>query len=178
MRVLIQAVLICLWPVIAQAEAARLEVLVEDAAVLDVIVLRNVEACGPVSGLFRVDFGPSAGRVVIDTEYGGGGTQDPWTPVVRAGPGRLMPVADGARALDVLVAGLRVGEQVIVTLDIDSEREATRAGRIVATGAEIAGSRAVFTPDTDGAEALEGTFDATGTAVLEGPLPCVPPELS
>jgi hypothetical protein len=175
---IVQAAMICLCPVVAQGQTARLEVLVEDAAVLDVIVLRNIEACGPVSGLLRVDFGPSSGRVLIDTEYGGGGTQDPWTPVVRAGPARLMPVADGARALDLLVAGLAPGEEVIVTLDIDSEGEAARAGRIVATGAEIAGARGVFTPDTVGAGALAGTFDATGTAVLAGPLPCVPPELS
>lgn len=178
MRAFLSASLICLCPLAAPAQTARLEVHVEDAAMLDLIVMRNVEACGPVSGLLRVDFGPSDGRVVIDTEYGGGGTQDPWTPAVRAGPARLMPVADGARALDLLVAGLEPGAQVVVTLDIDSERGATRAARIVATGADIAGGRAVFTPDTPGEEALMGTFDATGSAVLEGPLGCPPPDLS
>ncbi|MFW5642133.1 MAG: hypothetical protein ACOCY0_05135, partial [Roseicyclus sp.] len=126
------AALICLWPAAAPAQTARLEVTVEDAAMLDVVVLRNVEACGPVSGMLRIDFGPSAGQVVIDTEHGGRGTQDPRTPVVRTGPGRLMEVEDGAQVLDLLVAGLAPGAEVVVTFDIDSEAEPTRAGRIVA----------------------------------------------
>jgi hypothetical protein len=167
-----------LWPAALPAETALLEVIVEDAAMLDVVVFRNVEACGPISGMLRVDFGPSAGQVVIDTEYGGGGTQDPWTPVVRSGPARLMPVADGARALDILVAGLEPGAEVIVTLDMDSEAEPTRAGRIVATGAEIAGSLAAFTPDAAPGEVLTAAFDATGLAVLSGPVPCAPLDLS
>jgi hypothetical protein len=89
-----------------------------------------------------------------------------------------MPVEDGARALDLLVAGLAPGEQVVVTLDIDNERGVSRAERIVATGADIAGGLAVFTPDAVGGEALTGTLDATGSAVLVGPLPCHPLELS
>jgi hypothetical protein len=162
----------------ADSGAAVLEVFVEDAAMLDVIVLRNVEACGPISGLFRVDFGPSEGQVVIDTEYGGAGTQDPWTPVIRSGPARLMPVEDGARVLDLMVAGLAPGEQVVVTLDIDNERGLSRAERIVATGADIAGGLSVFMPDGPGAEAVTGELDATGRAVLAGPVPCRPAEVS
>jgi hypothetical protein len=66
------------------------------------------------------------------------------------GPVRPLPVPDGAQEMVILIAGLEPGDQALVTMDLDSEGEAERLGRIEATAAEMAGSRAVFTGETGG----------------------------
>ncbi|MCU4653906.1 hypothetical protein N8I71_13760 [Roseibacterium sp. SDUM158016] len=161
------------------AQTAELEIMVHDTDSIDWIALRLVGECGPVTGVLAIDFGPSAGGVVIDTEYGGRGSQDPMSVGVLFGPIALGQVPDGATALEIAVAGLEGGDQAVVTLDLDTEQGATAADRIVARPWDIAGSRAIFAPQNagDGLPAT-ATFDANGYARLPLPVPCIPPALS
>jgi hypothetical protein len=161
----------------AGAETAELDVFVQEAEPLDWLLIRNVEGCGAVSGELVVDFGGSVGQVVIDTAFGGLGTQQ-FAPVsVMIGPVRPMPVADGAQQVAILIAGLMPGDQALVTMDLDSEAEAERIGRIEATAAEMEGSRAVFTPDSGG-EAVIADLGTDAAARLTVPADCTVPDLS
>lgn len=164
----------CLAASPAAAQEAMLEVHVQDADVVDWIVIRHAGGCDSVSGRLRIDFGPSDGRVVIDTEFGGGGTLYPRDVEVLNGPVAPLPVEDGARRLDIDVFGLETGAQAVVTLDIDNERNGPEAGQIVATGADIAGAVAAFTAQ-GAAEPVQALFDQDGSAYLT--VPCVPPGL-
>ena len=161
----------------AGAETAALDVFVQEAEPLDWLLIRNVEGCGPVSGELLIDFSESVGQVVIDTAFGGLGTQQ-FAPVsVMMGPVRPMPVADGAQQVAILIAGLMPGDQALVTMDLDSEAEAERIGRIEATAAEMEGSRAVFTPDS-GEEAVIADLGTDAAARLTVPADCTVPDLS
>lgn len=156
------------------AGEAMLEVHVQDADVADWIVIRNAGGCDAVSGRLRIDFGPSRGRVVIDTEYGGGGTLHPAEVQVLNGPAEPLPVEDGARVLEVDLFALATGDQAVLTLDIDNERDGPEAAQIVATPADIEGARAVFSAG-GGMPPVETVFGGAGSAYLE--VPCVPPGL-
>jgi hypothetical protein len=160
----------------AAAGETVLEVLIHDASAFDWIAIRHDGGCDALTGRLHVDFGPSAGQVVIDTEYGGGGTLHPRPVQVVEGPGEVVPVEDGARGLGVELFGLAPGGQVVVTLDMDSGVDLDRPGAarsIVARGVDIAGSLARFT--APGAQTAEAEFDERGAAVLT--VPCVPPGL-
>ena len=177
MRIASPILAIMLSPLSALAETAQLDVFVQEAEPLDFVLIRNVEGCGPVTGALIVDFRGSIGQVVIDTAFGGLGTQQ-FAPVeVMIGPVRPLPVADGAQELVILIAGLEPGDQGVVTMDLDSEGEAERLGRIEATAAEMAGSRVVFTPEGGETSVIAnlGTDAATSLTV---PAECTPAELS
>ncbi len=160
----------------AAADETVLEVIVQDASAFDWIAIRHDGGCDALTGRLEVDFAPSAGQVVIDTEYGGGGTLHPRPLQVVEGPGEVLGVEDGARALDIELFGLAPGGQVVVTLDMDSGVDLNRPGAarsIVARGVDIVGSVARFT--APGQEPAEAVFDTSGRAVLT--VPCVPPGL-
>jgi hypothetical protein len=168
---------VLLLPVSALADTAQLDVFVQEAEPLDFVLIRNVEGCGPVTGALIVDFRGSVGQVVIDTAFGGLGTQQ-FAPVeVLIGPVRPLPVADGAQELVILIAGLAPGDQALVTMDLDSEGEVARLGRIEATAAEMAGSQAVFTAESDGAQ-VAASLGTEAAASLTVPVDCTPAELS
>ncbi len=163
-------------PLHASAETAQLDVFVQEAEPLDFVLIRNVEGCGPVSGALVVDFRGSVGQVVIDTAFGGLGTQQ-FAPVeTMIGPVRPAPVADGAQEMVIFIAGLEPGDQALVTMDLDSEGEVARIGRIEATAEEMAGSRAVFSGE--GAEAsVVGDFGTDAAVSLVVPANCTAREM-
>ncbi|MDG4648463.1 hypothetical protein P6F26_08395 [Roseibacterium sp. SDUM158017] len=162
----------------AHAQEAVLEVFVQDGSAFDLILVRHAGGCDAVSGRLTVDFGPSQGRVVIDTEYGGGGTLHPAEVRVTSGPAEVAPVPDGARALDIALIALAPEGEVVLTLDIDSEREAGGQRRIVATAHDIEGAVVRFVAQgqqgQDG-QAAQAVFGDAGAAILL--VPCVPPGL-
>jgi hypothetical protein len=165
-----------LSPVSALADTAELAVFVQEAEPLDFVLIRNVEGCGPVTGEIVIDFRGSVGQVVIDTGFGGLGTQQ-FAPVeTMIGPVRPLPVPDGAQQMAILIAGLEPGDQALVTMDLDSEGEAERLGRIEATAAEMAGSRAVFTPETGGTP-VTGNLGTDAAVSLTVPADCAALEM-
>jgi hypothetical protein len=156
----------------ALGETAELRVFVMDEDEHDWITLSHAGGCGIVSGQLRVDFGPSAGGVVIDTAYGGGGTRDPSPVAVLSGPVVAVPVTDGARHIDLLVTGLGPGGQAVVTLDIDNERGWFENARVMATPDDIMGSVATFTPGDDAGPATRAEFNDGRLAMMQVPAPC------
>jgi hypothetical protein len=151
----------------ATAGEALLGVHVHDADAVDFIAVAHLGGCDALSGTLRIDFASSAGGVVIDTEYGGGGTLHPRGVEVALGPVEVAPVEDGALALDLVLTALAPGEQAVVLLDLDSA-----AGGIAARDRDIAGSVAEFSAQ---GEAVEAAFGPDGRAVLT--VPCLPPGL-
>jgi hypothetical protein len=151
----------------AGASEAFLGVHVHDADAVDFIAVRNLGGCDALSGTLRIDFAPSAGGVVIDTEYGGGGTLHPRGVEVALGPAEVAPVADGARALEIVLTALAPEEEAVILLDLDSA-----AGGIAARDRDIAGSVAEFSAQ---GEAVEAAFGPDGRAILT--VPCLPPGL-
>ncbi len=158
----------------AAGQEATLEVHVQDADAFDWIVVRNAGGCDAVSGRLRIDFGPSEGGVMIDTEYGGGGALHPRPVEVLDGPAEVLPVEDGAREVDIRLFGLGPDAQAVLILDIDSQRDGPGSASIVASPGDIAGSLAVFAA-REGAAPARAVFGGEGTAVLT--VPCVPPGL-
>lgn len=152
-----------------------LEIHVQDADMTDWIVIRHAGGCAPLSGDLRIDFRTSAGDVVIDTEYGGGGVLHPRPVEVLQGPADVGDVRDGARQLDIALWEFSDGVQAVLTLDMDSLRNAAGPGQgsVVATGADIAGAVASF---SGGSAPVEAVFDDLGSAYLT--VPCLPPGLS
>lgn len=160
-----------------RAETAQLDIFVQEADPLDFVLIRNAEGCGPVSGELVVDFRGSVGQVVIDTAFGGLGTQQYAAVEVLVGPVRPRPVSDGAQTLSILIAGLEPGDQALVTMDLDTEGEIDRLGRIQATPQEMAGSRAVFTSDLGG-EPVAGSFGTDAATSLTVTADCAAREVS
>jgi len=156
----------------SSVEAVELHVMVLDEDDQDWITLSNTGHCASVTGRLRIDFNGSNGSVVIDTAYGGGGTRDPAPVQVLSGPAVLLPVADGARAIDMVITDLPPQGQVIVTLDIDNERGWFEETRVMATPQHIAGSVAEFTPRDPGSVPVRGVFSDGRRAVLSATGPC------
>jgi hypothetical protein len=160
----------------ALADTAQLDVFVQEAEPLDFVLIRNAEVCGPVSGALTIDFRGSVGQVVIDTAFGGLGTQQ-FAPVeTMIGPVRPAPVPDGAQEMVIFIAGLGPGDQALVTMDLDSEAETERLGRIEATVAEMAGSRAVFMGEGEETPVV-GDFGTDAAVRLTVPANCIAREM-
>ncbi|WP_297616135.1 hypothetical protein [uncultured Roseicyclus sp.] len=155
-----------------RTETVPLRIMVLDEDAQDWITVSNGGSCAAVSGRVRIDFGASAGSVVIDTEYGGAGTRDPAPVRVVSGPAVVMPVPDGARSIVIVVSDLPPRGQVIVTLDIDNERGWFEDGRVVATPRDIAGSTAEFVAPGLDSDVVRGVFADGRIAVLPVELPC------
>lgn len=154
----------------ARTETVPLRVVVLDEDAQDWITVSHGGTCATLSGRVRIDFGPSAGSVVIDTEYGGAGTRDPAPVEVVTGPAVVRPVPDGARGIEILLQDLPPQGQVIVTLDIDNERGWFAGNRVMATPADIAGSTAEFAPNAR--DAVRGVFVDGRLAVLPVEVAC------
>ena len=82
------AVILSLLATSAQAD---LSLRMEDGDPHDRFWIRNTDSCGSVNGILDIDFTPSKGGVLLDTEYGGLGTKDPMPVEVELGPIRLAP---------------------------------------------------------------------------------------
>ena len=152
----------------AAGSEAFLGVHVHDDDAVDFIAVRNLGGCDALSGTLRIDFAPSAGGVVIDTEYGGGGALHPRGVEVVHGPAEVAPVEDGALSLEIVLTALAPEEEAVILLDLDSA-----AGGIVARDGDIVGSVAGFSAQ---GEAVEAALGPDGRAVLA--VPCLPPGLA
>jgi len=153
-----------------RTETVPLRVMVLDEDAQDWITVSHGGTCATLSGRLRIDFGPSAGSVVIDTEYGGAGTRDPAPVQVVTGPAVVLPVPDGARSIEIVLQDLPPQGQVIVTLDIDNERGWFAGNRVMATPADIAGSTVEVVPQAR--DAVRGVFVDGRLAVVPVELPC------
>lgn len=151
-------------PVAAQDN--HIGVFLFDGNPYDRIFIRNIGDCDTITGTLTLDFTTSAGQVVIDTQYGGVGTQDPMPVEVENGPLSIAPVSDGDRVLQIGIDGLLAGQSGTITLDFDNEAAGWRAARVSIIGDHVAGAAARF--DIAGTSA-RAVFDRTGAARIDLP---------
>lgn len=137
-----------LLALLATSAQADIVLRMEDGNPHDRLWIRNTDQCGAITGVLQIDFEPSAGRVLLDTEYGGLGTKDPMPVEVELGNIRLAPVTDGDRHLTVFLEGLGAGDTAVVTMDFDNEASFWSSPRVEVFGGHIEGTIARFT-DTD-----------------------------
>jgi hypothetical protein len=126
-------------PVKSDDTIPSLQISMEDGNPWDKITIQNT-GCTPLSGVLVFDFTHSAGGIILDTERGGPGTQDPMPVQVYSGPVKLASPVDGATRLTLSIDRLRPGDIAIVRLDFDSTRSWWHRDRVVAMGADLGGT--------------------------------------
>lgn len=142
--------------------AEGLDIRFQDGDPLDRIWLVNF-GCPVSQAVLTIDMTGSASEVVIDTAYGGAGTQDPSDITVARGDARLKPVTDGAQSLTLLIDNLPTGGEVEITFDADDEQSDLHGDRIFVDATEFAGTIAHITVGDD---ASQSTFDDQAQTVL------------
>ncbi len=125
----------------------------------------------------EIDLRNSASQVLIDTEYGGTGTQDPMPVEVEDGELTLLPSADGSQILKAQLAAIKEGETATITLDADDALSRSHNDRVEVDGPEISGALFVVSVE---AGTVVGTFEDDGVArvILSEDLVECPPLLS
>jgi len=113
-----------------------------------------------------IDLRSSFAGVVIDTAYGGAGSQAPLPAELAAGKAILSPVSDGDQQLIVAIGRLDVDTPIRLQMDVDDTAAFSQNSRIAVASGELAG--ATVTLRHDGAE-THGTFDRNGFAFLPAP---------
>lgn len=149
-----------------QAAAGGLEISMADGNPHDRIWLRNQGACEIIAGALMLDFQNSAGRIVIDTAYGGIGTKDPMPVEVERGNITVAPVADGDAQITILIGSITPGGQAVVTLDFDNDQSGWFSNRVSILGKDVIGTLARFeTPS----ETTNGVFESGPVVTLDLP---------
>lgn len=159
----IGAISLGLW---ANAAAADITVSFIEGAPKDRFVIENTGSCAVSEAVFKLDMGPSQGRLVFDVTPAGAGVEVFQPFEITAGLDRLATVpevVDGQSDLMLQLVQFAAGDMVAFTIDVDDtigQRE------ITVTGSEITGAEASLTT-TQTATSL---FDSTATARL--PVSC------
>lgn len=155
----------------AQAAGAEgLDIKFRDGAPGDMFHVINM-GCPVIQSALTFDLTTSAGGVVIDTAYGGIGTQDPRNVEIIAGSAALVPVNDGDQTLTLLLDLLPTGAGVVVSFDVDDTISDNRGNRVSVAGSEIAGATVTLAAPEASATA---TFDANGNTLLTPPQALAP----
>lgn len=163
MRTIVAIFVALVVPNLCCAQTAELSVTLRDGDPHDRIYIHNTGECALVRGVLGIDFAPSQGRVLIDTQYGGLGTKDPMPVNVEHGPLHVQPVLDGDRQITIQIDGLQPAQSGTVTLDVDNEATGWFAGRVIILGDHVEGATARF---AGGGQDVLGTFTNDGAVVL------------
>ena len=146
----------------ASPAAAELFVVVADGDEADQIYVLNRGPCALVTGRLTIDFAKADYDIVIDTEYGGRGVQDPLPVLVAFGPLKVAPVADGDTSMVIDIGGLPPGQPAAVYFDMDEERSWFFEDRVWVSEAELEGAEVFFqTKDFGERRRLDGTGAVT-----------------
>lgn len=134
---MIRAALFCLLGTPLPADG--IDVSFQDGNPFDQFIVYN-KGCPIGAAVITLDFTSSAGRIVIDTAYGGDGARDPMDVTLAEGDGALRAVADGDRMLRIDLNTLPHLGAVRVTMDVDDSISLFEDARVFADGSEIAGT--------------------------------------
>ncbi len=154
---------ICLF--MATQTEAMIEVNFRDGNPWDVFTITNA-GCAIIQADLTIDLSTSVAGVLIDTEYGGPGTQDPMPAELSEGHAVLAPVTDGDQRLVVTIGKLDTENLIQLRLDVDDTQGSRYAPKIEVYGDEITGATVTLRYAGD---QTFGTFDAEGNARI--PLP-------
>ena len=154
--VLSSTVAICL----ASPSLAAIEVRFSDGAPWDIFTITN-PGCEIAEAELLIDLSTSVAGVLIDTEYGGAGTQDPLPAELSQGNALLAPVIDGDQHLSVTIGTLDKDGLIELRMDVDDTAGSARGPKIQVYADEITG--ATVTLNYAGAQTM-GVFNSQGYA--------------
>lgn len=157
---MIRAALVCLLGTSATAEG--IDVLFRDGDGADRFIAYN-QGCPISNAVITLDFTSSAGGIVIDTAYGGGGSRDPMDVTLIEGDAQLRAVSDGDRMLRIDVATFPTLSAITVTMDVDDTVGAFEDARVHANGEEVAGTTVFIAVD---GQISRTRLDAMGVGTL------------
>ncbi len=158
------------WPALAEGVVVS----IRDLSPYDIITLQNT-GCALTGAVINIDLQSSAGQIVIDTEYGGIGSQNPKPVEVQRGDISVSDIQDGAQAVEITINHLGKDESAIVTFDMDDSVQPLNAGRVTASSAELAGTTIRI---MRGAAMAEATLDYNATATIPFEEACQPLSMS
>lgn len=117
---------------------ALVEVAFQDGNPWDFFLITN-SGCPISEADFVIDLSTSVAGVLIDTTYGGPGTQDPLPAELARGDAILAPVADGDQQLIITIAHLAPENDILLQMDVDDTSTVAPGMRISVANSEIAG---------------------------------------
>ncbi len=123
---------------VSQATAA-VEVTFRDGNPWDVFLITSTD-CPISEAELRIDLTTSVAGVLIDTEYGGAGTQDPLPAELASGDAILRPVSDGDQLLTVQITRLDVDTPIRLQMDVDDTAGTQYAPRVQVALHEMTGA--------------------------------------
>ncbi len=126
----------------------------------------TTDTCAISGATMTIDLTTSVAGVLIDTEYGGRGTQDPMPAELHEGLATLLPVTDGDQQLILLIATLDRDNPIVLKMDVDDTERGRFGPEIHVAQNEVAGATAVLQVADD---QTVGTFANDGVAKV--PLP-------
>jgi len=147
---------------------ANLQIKFVESAPKDWFALTNLTNCELNNVRMNIDLSNSAGKLIFDTTAAGAGVEVFQPFEVRSGEIALASgdqVADGDRALAVLIASLKPGETASFTIDVDDTMTNSELGMIRVSNSEITGSE--VSVSIDGGKLNEGALNQRGELILD-----------
>ncbi|WP_404380747.1 hypothetical protein [Caenispirillum salinarum] len=121
---------------------ADLTVRFEEGMGPDLFHVENTGTCLATVMSVTIDLGGTVGGLVFDTEAGGGGSNAAYPFIPREGGDKIIGAAggqDGGRLLTLKLSGLRQGERVVFSIDVDDALDDSPWGRTRIAGPEFDG---------------------------------------
>ncbi|EKV32635.1 putative aggregation factor core protein MAFp3 [Caenispirillum salinarum AK4] len=121
---------------------ADLTVRFEEGMGPDLFHVENTGTCLATVMSVTIDLSSTVGGLVFDTEAGGGGANAAYPFILREGGEKITGAAggeDGGRLLTLELSGLRQGERVVFSIDVDDALEDSPWGRTRIAGPEFDG---------------------------------------
>lgn len=156
-------------PAAAADPPADLTVRFEEGLGPDLFHVENTGTCLATVVAVTIDLSSTVGGLVFDTEGGGAGFNAGYPFVLREGGEHVTGAAggeDGGRALSLDLTGLRRGDRVVFSIDVDDSLEQSPWGRTRIAGPEFDGGRVIATVRQPNGreETHEATFGPDGRA--------------
>lgn len=128
---------------LSEPPGADLTVRFEEGLGADIFYVENTSTCLATVLAVTIDLGPSAGGMVFDTEYGGGGYNGAYPFALREGAEAVTAATgggDGETTLRLELSGLRPHERVVFSIDTDDALAQSPWGQTRIAGPELAGA--------------------------------------
>jgi hypothetical protein len=125
------------------ANDQEISVTFRESAPKDSFTILNTGAC-QIDGLVSIDLASSEGKLIFDTTATGAGVEVFQPFAVVAGQNFLVEtpvVTDGDTIVQLSLKGLKIGDKVSFTIDVDDTLQNSNLGQIRVTGSEISGAR-------------------------------------
>jgi FlaG/FlaF family flagellin (archaellin) len=137
----------------------------------DLFVFENTGTCEALITAVTIDLRGTGGALVFDTEAGGGGVGTAYPFYTVEGADRLAATAggvDGGHTLTLGFTGLRRGERVVISIDVDEQGTAGSPGLTQIYGAQFENGTVTATLVLPGGaeEVHAGRFDGNGWAFV------------